>query len=147
MPEWIASHECTYLFSVSFLAATVVPMGSEWLLAALARQSDAWVLLVVVASIGNVLGSITTYAVGRYGGGPLTEKWLGVSGKQRDKAIRIYRKYGSWSLVLAFLPVIGDPLCFIGGMLRIPLSWFIILVTTGKSLRYLFVALAAMTYL
>lgn len=128
-----------YLFTVSFLAATLIPLGSEWLLAALIPHSSSPLFLVGVASAGNVLGALTTYAVGRYGGPALAETCLGISARNRERAGAFFRTYGSWSLLFSFLPVIGDPLCLIGGLFRVPLPLFFILVLTGKSLRYLLI--------
>lgn len=142
MPEWIIENQIIYLFSISFLAATLIPLGSEWLLVALVHQSSHPLFLVGVASCGNVLGALTTYLIGRYGGDHLSEKILGIKEKQRQKAFTYYKKYGSWSLLFSFLPVIGDPLCLIGGVFRVPMALFIPLVSTGKTLRYLFLAWA-----
>jgi membrane protein YqaA with SNARE-associated domain len=142
LPDWIIANDMVYLFSVSFLAATLIPLGSEWLLIALLPHSAAPLFLVGVASVGNVLGALTTYAVGRYGGGVLAEKCLGISDRDRQRAGAFFRTYGSWSLLFSFLPVIGDPLCLVGGLFRVPLPLFFILVFTGKSLRYLLIFLA-----
>ncbi|MBU1171557.1 MAG: DedA family protein [Proteobacteria bacterium] len=139
MPEWIIANEYLYLFLISFLASTLIPLGSEWLLAALVVDAANPIGLVCVASIGNVLGATTTYAIGRYGGGPLAEKLLGINAEKREKADAVYKKYGAWSLFFSFLPVIGDPLCLVGGFLRVPMALFFPLVLGGKSLRYLFV--------
>lgn len=142
MPEWVVEHQIIYLFSISFLAATLIPMGSEWLLVALVHQSDTPLFLVGVASCGNVLGALTTYVIGRYGGDHVSEKILGIKETQRLKAFSYYKKYGAWSLLFSFLPVIGDPLCLIGGIFRVPMALFLPLVFIGKSLRYLFLAWA-----
>lgn len=141
MPQWVLANDYTYLFVISFLAATFIPLGSEWLLAALIPHSSSPIFLVGVASIGNVMGAWTTYAIGRYGGGPCLEKLLGIKAQDREKATAYYKKYGSWSLLFSFLPIIGDPLCFIGGLLRVPVMIFLVLVSVGKSLRYLFILL------
>lgn len=142
MPEWIVANDALYLFSLSFLAATLIPLGSEWLLAALIPHSSSPLWLVGVASTGNVLGAMTTYAIGRYGGGMFAETYLGISPRDQERAGRYFKTYGSWSLLFSFLPIIGDPLCLIGGLFRVPLPLFFILVLTGKSLRYLAILLA-----
>jgi membrane protein YqaA with SNARE-associated domain len=131
------------LFCVSFLAATVLPIASEWLLAALvARQVDL-TAAVAIATTGNTLGAITTWAIGMWGGMWIMRRWLRISGSDRLRAERWYARWGSWSLLLAWLPVVGDPLCLVGGLLKVPLLRFTLLVATGKAARYVVVAWAA----
>ncbi|GAB6095377.1 YqaA family protein [Desulfatiferula olefinivorans] len=142
LPDWIIANDTAYLFTVGFLAATLIPLGSEWLLIALLPHSDSPLFLVAAAGAGNVLGALTTYAVGRYGGEALCERFLGISARDRERAGAFFKTYGSWSLLFSFLPVIGDPLCLIGGLFRVPLPLFFILVFTGKNLRYLLIFLS-----
>jgi len=131
------------LFCVSFLAATVLPVASEWLLAALVIQPVDMTDAVVVATIGNTLGAVTTWAVGVWGGLWITQRWLRVSETDRIRAENWYERWGTWSLLLAWAPVVGDPLCFVAGMFKVPLRRFIPLVAAGKAGRYLAVAWAA----
>lgn len=140
MLETMASYGYLYVFLVSFLAATVIPLGSEWLLAALLVQAYDPFALVLVATAGNVTGAMTTYLVGVYGGEWLICFVLRMSAKSREKAEGIYRRYGSWSLLLSWVPIIGDPLCLIGGMFKLEFLRFTILVTMGKLARYCVVA-------
>jgi membrane protein YqaA with SNARE-associated domain len=139
MPDFIVSNGYLYLFALSFLAATVIPVGSEWLLVALLLKSldPAW--LLVSATSGNTLGAWTTYLIGRHGGPFLTRRVLRISDESLDKAARRYRKYGSWSLLLSWLPIVGDPLCLVGGLFRTRVATFLILVLIGKAARYGFV--------
>ena len=131
------------LFCVSFLAATVLPIASEWLLAALvARQVDL-TAAVAIATMGNTLGAITTWAIGVWGGAWVIRRWLRISDSDRLRAERWYARWGSWSLLLAWLPIVGDPLCLVGGLLKVPLPRFTLLVATGKAARYVVVAWAA----
>jgi membrane protein YqaA with SNARE-associated domain len=131
------------LFCVSFLAATVLPIASEWLLAALVVQPVDITVAVVVATAGNTLGAMTTWAIGLWGGPWIMQRWLRISEKDRIRAESWYTRWGSWSLLMAWAPVVGDPLCLVAGMFNVPLTRFIPLVTAGKAGRYLVVAWAA----
>jgi len=128
------------LFAISFLAATVVPLGSEWLLIALLLQGLAPVPLVLTATAGNFLGALTTYLIGLYGGLWLIRRLLRIDERAQQRAERFFQRYGSWTLLLAWLPVIGDPLCLAGGLFRVPLFRFSLLVILGKLGRYAFIA-------
>ena len=131
------------LFCVSFLAATVLPIASEWLLAALVVQPVDITVAVVVATAGNTLGAMTTWAIGLWGGPWIMQRWLRISEKDRIRAESWYTRWGSWSLLMAWAPAVGDPLCLVAGMFNVPLTRFIPLVTAGKAGRYLVVAWAA----
>lgn len=125
------------MFASAFLAATILPLGSEIVFAALYFESISPVLLVTVASIGNVLGSLVNYALGR---GAL-RWWQGHraagQGAQIDAALARFKKWGAASLLLAWVPVIGDPLTVAAGVLRVRLWLFLLLVSIGKLGRYL----------
>jgi len=143
MADLLTSHGYPALFLLSFLASTVLPLGSEWLLAALIVKGHSPVLSIAVATAGNTLGACTTYAVGLYGGPFLIGRVLRISDTSRQKAERFYARYGSWSLLLSWVPVLGDPLCLVGGMLRVHLGRFSLLVLSGKLARYVVVGLVA----
>lgn len=140
MHDVIATYSYPALFLLSFLAATLLPLGSEWLLIAMLVQRHDPVATVAVATAGNYLGSCTSYALGIYGGNFLIRRVLRVSDNERQRAERFFTKYGSWSLLLAWLPVIGDPLCLVGGLLKIGFLRFSAFVATGKLARYAAVA-------
>lgn len=129
------------LFAVAFLAATVFPAQSEILLAGmvLAEHDPAWAL-VAVASAGNVLGSIVNWGLGRFIARFERRRWFPVGREQLAKAEGSYRRWGKWSLLLSWVPFIGDPLTVVAGVLREPLPAFIALVTTAKVGRYIVVA-------
>ncbi len=137
------SPEHTYaaLLIVSFLAATLLPLGSEWLLVALLLDGKTPALVVVIATIGNTLGGATNYLIGRWGGPWLIRKVLRIDPRQQLRAESWFERYGSLSLLLSWLPVVGDPLCLVAGTLRTSLLRFFVLVTTGKAFRYLTLAL------
>jgi len=131
------------LFGLSFLAATLVPLGSEWLVALLVAKGVSAVAVVAVATTGNVLGSLSTYWIGLWGATWLIDRWLRIDAQKMARARRFFRRYGSWSLLMAWLPGIGDPLCLVAGSLRFALVPFVLLVAAGKALRYGLVAAAA----
>jgi len=136
MSEFLVDYGLWSLFFISFCASTLLPLGSEWLLVALLLQGSNPLATVAIATLGNSLGAGTNYLIGFYGGDWLIEKILRVEKTRQHQAIRWFNRYGSWSLLLAWLPVIGDPLCLVAGMLKTPLLRFSLLVTTGKGLRY-----------
>lgn len=140
MPDLLTSYGYPSLFVLSFLASTLLPLGSEWLLAAMLLQRHDPVAVVVVATIGNYLGACTSYWIGVWGGSLLAEKLLRIDAAARERAERFFGRYGSWSLLLSWLPVVGDPLCLAGGLLRIPYLRFSLLVAAGKGARYATVA-------
>ena len=139
--ETITANGYIYLFLLSFLAATLIPLGSEWLLATLMVQGLDPTLLLVSATAGNVLGACTTFAIGLAGGTWCMEKLLRMDEKTRSRAERIYAKYGSLSLLFSWIPIIGDPLCLVGGLFRIGFARFATLVLVGKLARYTVVIL------
>lgn len=140
MEQLVGTYGYPTLFTVSFLAATILPIGSEWLLVAMVLQHFNPVSAVTVATAGNYLGALTTYLLGLIGSEFLIRKFFRIDTNQQEKAERFYRRYGSWSLLLSWLPVIGDPLCLAGGILKVPFARFSLLVLAGKSARYAVVA-------
>ncbi len=131
------------LLLVSFLAATILPVASEWLLVALVVQNVDPGAAVGIATLGNTLGAMTTWALGVWGGPYILQRWLRIDARDRRRAERWYGRWGSWSLLMAWAPVVGDPLCFVGGLLKVPLGRFILLVAAGKAARYAALAWAA----
>lgn len=136
MEAFLLDHGLPALFVISFLAATVIPLGSEWLLVALLLQGQASVPVVGVATLGNFLGACTTYGLGYWGSTFVAQKILRISEQEEGRAMAIYSRYGSWSLLFSWLPVIGDPLCLVAGSLRFRPLRFAILVFSGKLARY-----------
>jgi len=128
------------LFSISFLAATVLPFSSELSLAGLISTSNYDILLLlVVASFGNVLGSVFNWSLGFYSRNLSTKKWFPFKKTQIERSSKWFSKFGKWSLLFAWLPIVGDPLTFVAGLLRVRFLDFIILVAIGKVSRYLIV--------
>ncbi len=141
MEFFITDHGYLSLFLLSFLASTILPLGSEWLLVTMLLDGQNPGMSVAVATIGNTLGACTTYAIGLYGGTFLTTKVLRISDREKLRAEKIYRFGGSWTLLLSWLPVIGDPLCLVGGLFNIRFGQFLLLVCCGKFARYAAVSL------
>ncbi len=140
----IESAGYTSLFLSAFLAATVLPLSSEAVLAALVA-SDGFVLwlLVALASIGNTLGACVNWTLGRYCLHWQDRKWFPVSRPALERASRWFSRYGQYSLLFAWVPIAGDPLTVTAGLLKLHFSRFLLLVAVGKILRYVVVALAA----
>jgi membrane protein YqaA with SNARE-associated domain len=134
--EWLNQPGFVTLFIVSFLASTLLPLGSEWLLVMMLANGYEPLATVAVASAGNYLGAVTTYLIGMYGGAWLVIKVLRVSPEQQVRARNHYRRYGVYSLFFSWLPIVGDPLCMVGGVLRINFWLFTLLVASGKFVRY-----------
>lgn len=140
MEELLLAYGFPALFLLSFLAATLLPLGSEWMLALLLLKGFDPAASVALATLGNTLGALTTYAVGLWGGPFLVGRVLRVDAAAVKRAESFYARLGSWSLLFSWLPVVGDPLCLAGGVLRIGFRRFLLLVAAGKLLRYTVVA-------
>lgn len=140
MPELLTDHGLLSLFLLSLCASTLIPIGSEWLLVALLLQGEDATAAVLVATIGNSLGGASSYLVGRLGSDWLAEKVLRITSSRRERSEALFEKYGSWSLFFSWLPIVGDPLCLVGGLLKIHFGRFSLLVVSGKGVRYLVVA-------
>lgn len=123
------------LFAVSFLAATLLPLGSEALLLYDISQNHSLILLWSFATVGNTLGSIFNYWLGLKGEEYLEKKGH-VSTEKMDKSRGFFAKYGGWTLLLSWVPIIGDPLTFIAGVLRYNFKYFTLIVFLAKGLRY-----------
>ena len=128
------------LFISAFAAATILPAQSEALLAyQVSISPDGVVPLVAVATLGNVLGATFNWCLGRLTENLRAKKWFPVNEKQLQKAERFYGRYGRYSLLLSWVPIIGDPITIVAGILREPLLSFVLLVTIAKCARYVFV--------
>jgi len=125
------------LFASAFLSATLLPGSSEAVLSGLLiqGQSDP-VLLLLFATAGNVLGSFFNWICGVYLMHFQDRKWFPASARQIEKVTVWYHKYGIWSLLFAWAPIIGDPLTVVAGLMRAPLPLFLLFVTIGKLARY-----------
>lgn len=126
------------LFGIAFLAATLVPAQSELTLAGLlaAGRYDPW-LLVAAATAGNVLGSLVNWAIGRFLHEHRDHEWFPVPRGALDRAERSFVRWGAWTLLFSWLPLVGDPLTLVAGLLRMRLRLFLPLVLVAKAGRYL----------
>ena len=107
------------LFVISFLAATILPFSSELTLAGLIATSNYDnLLLLIVASLGNILGSVVNWALGFYSSNLTTKKWFPFKETQIENSSKWFSKFGRWSLLFAWVPVIGDPLTLVAGLFR-----------------------------
>jgi len=125
------------LFFAAFGAATLLPMQSEAVLVGLliSGHYSLW-LLLLVATLGNVLGSVVNWLLGRSVERFKTRRWFPVSASHLEKARTHYQRWGHWSLLFSWVPIIGDPLTLVAGVMREPLWRFLLLVTLAKGLRY-----------
>ena len=127
------------LLIISFLAATILPLSSELVLSTmLLTDSFDKYLLLVVASFGNIFGSSVNWYLGKKILIFKDKKWFPVNKKQIAKSEMYFKKYGIWSLLLAWVPIIGDPLTVIAGVLRVNFFTFLLLVSISKTSRYIF---------
>jgi membrane protein YqaA with SNARE-associated domain len=129
------------LFASAFVAATLLPAQSEAVLAGLLIDGRYPVLLLLaVASAGNVLGAVVNWLLGRGLERFRDRAWFPVKGATFEKAQRWYQRYGKWSLLASWAPFIGDPLTVAAGVMREPLPVFVLLVTLAKVGRYIVLA-------
>ncbi|WXL25185.1 YqaA family protein [Ectopseudomonas mendocina] len=126
------------LFISALAAASLLPLQSEAVLVALllADEYPAW-LLVLIASVGNTLGSLINWGIGRYIERFRNKSWFPVSEQRLLNAQFFYRRYGRWSLLLSWMPVIGDPLTLVAGLMKERMGIFLLLVSVAKTARYL----------
>lgn len=132
--------EYSLLFLSAFAAATILPFSSEAFLYVLLQSAPSPVLPVVIATAGNVLGSCVNWWLGREILRLRHKAWFYFDAKQIEKAQAWFGRYGLWTLLLAWVPVLGDPLTLIAGVMRVRFGLFLALVTLGKLGRYLFIA-------
>lgn len=134
------------LFAASFLAATVFPAQSELLLAGM-LVSGAYDegLLLLVATAGNTAGACVNWLLGRFIQSLESRRWFPVSPAKLARAEKWYRKWGKWSLLLSWAPLIGDALTVLAGIARVPMTTFVALVAIAKGGRYLVLAYAVVT--
>ncbi|MFM2483863.1 YqaA family protein [Celerinatantimonas yamalensis] len=128
------------LFSSSFLAATILPFYSEVILYAMLTQGDHIVLLVAIASLGNTLGSVVNWYLGKFILRFKGKRWFYFKDQQIERMQYWFQRYGQWCLLFAWLPIGGDALTLVAGIMKVRLSIFLILVGIGKSVRYIAVA-------
>ncbi|MEP1587267.1 MAG: YqaA family protein [Tateyamaria sp.] len=136
------------LFLSAFVAATILPMQSEAVLVGLLiAEIHPALFLVLVATTGNVLGSVINWYLGRHLLKYKTNRWFPCSQTQLERAQSWYGRYGRWTLLGSWLPVVGDPLTVVAGLMREPISSFVVLVTIAKAARYIGLATVTLAWL
>ena len=121
------------VFLSAFVAATLLPAQSEAVLSFYILSAPQTVFaLILVATVGNVLGSVVNWIVGFYATRFQNRKWFPATPSQMQRAEKFYRKYGRYSLLLSWVPFIGDPITVIAGVLREPILSFLLLVTIAN---------------
>ena len=136
------------LFSAALLAATLLPAQSELVLAGLLLAGKQPVFaLITVATVGNVLGSAINWWLGRYLQHFQNRRWFPIKPAVLQKAAGWYHRYGRWSLLLSWVPIIGDPLTLAAGVLREPFFSFLGIVTVAKLARYLTIATITLNWI
>ena len=129
-----------FLFIAAFGAATLLPLQSEAVLLGLFVEGNYTPkLLILVASIGNILGSCVNWWLGVKIEHYKNKKWFPISEYKMKKAQKIYQKYGCWSLLLSWVPIIGDPITLIAGLLKENFLRFFLIVSLAKTGRYIFI--------
>lgn len=129
------------VFLSALVAATILPAQSEAVLVYhLTQRPDQVILLVATASLGNVLGSVINWVLGRFLRGCQNHKWFPASPEKLAQAQQIYDRYGRFSLLLSWVPIIGDPITVVAGIMREPLIRFVVWVSIAKAGRYIVLA-------
>ncbi|WP_237214410.1 YqaA family protein [Falsiroseomonas oryziterrae] len=133
------------LFAVALGAASILPMQSEPVLVALLllAEQPVWAL-VAVASLGNTLGSCVNWLLGRWVERYRDRRWFPVPPDKLARAEGWYHRWGRWSLLMSWAPIVGDPLTVISGVLREPFWSFLLLVAIAKTGRYVVLTLATL---
>ena len=125
------------------MVATIIPFGSEaYFITLLSLDKYNHFILFVVVSVGNVLGSLFNWICGFYINFFIKKSWFPINNKIIDRGNKLFTKYGKWSLLISWFPLVGDPITFAAGTLRYPIIPFLVLVSIGKVGRYLIIYLS-----
>lgn len=125
------------------MVATIIPFGSEvYFITLLSLEKYNHFILFLVVSVGNVLGSLFNWICGFYINFLIKKSWFPINNKIIDRGNKLFIKYGKWSLLISWFPLIGDPITFAAGTLRYPIIPFLVLVSIGKVGRYLIIYLS-----
>ena len=129
------------LFLSAFLAATLIPAQSELSLGYLVINTDySMVLLVAVASLGNTTGATINWFIGRGVARSVVRSEKIKTSMHYWPIVNRYKKYGQWTLLLSWAPIIGDPITVIAGIIKVPLKTFLLIVALAKTSRYVVIA-------
>ena len=136
------------LFISAFGAATLLPLQSEAVLVTLLlKEQYSALLLIGIATLGNVLGSCVNWWLGLKIEQFKHRKWFPVSEKRLQQAQSFYHKYGFYSLLLSWAPIIGDPITLVAGLFKENFWRFLGIVIIAKAGRYLFIYWVVMGFI
>ena len=135
------------LFLSAFGAATLLPGASEIAVVAMLEKEFSVFWVLIVATAGNSLGSAVNWVLGRYLTRFEDRRWFPFKPETLHRSQAWFQKYGVWSLLFAWLPIGGDALTFIAGVMRVRFGLFLLLTTLGKGARYTVVYLIYSGYL
>jgi membrane protein YqaA with SNARE-associated domain len=129
-----------WMFAAALIAGTFLPFlpaSSELALAGMltAGTGQPWVL-VAMATTGNLVGSVINFFFGRYVSGLTDRRWFPATEAQMKRASAQFQRYGVWILLMSWMPVLGDLITVIAGLLRTEFKLFLVLTAIGKFLRY-----------
>jgi len=127
------------LFLSAFISATLLPMGSEVFVVGLINEGYPLEQIILVATLGNTLGALTSYVIGRYG------RRYGRAIKTSERVQRYYDRFGIYTLLLSWVPIIGDAFPLLAGWFRANITAVIVLITIAKFTRYLVLALITLS--
>jgi membrane protein YqaA with SNARE-associated domain len=139
--------EYLVLFTWSILSASAIPIGSEPYFIAIIVQKKVLLIPIIVAALGNIIGGLSTFWIGYKSGDIIAKKLSSDNQKQYDKASRIIEKYGSFAMIISWVPIIGDIIVALGGVLKTPIAASIFWMSIGKFLRYLLIGLTTIRVL
>lgn len=128
------------LFFSALIAATLLPFYSEAFLYWVLQESPSMIIPLLIATTGNVLGACINWWLGREILRFKDRRWFYFNDTQIARAQQGFQRYGKWTLLLSWLPLLGDPLTLIAGMMKVRFRVFLLLVTLGKASRYLLIA-------
>ena len=140
MNDFLFNYGYLSLFISAFLAASLIPLSPEILIAMMYSTHSFWGILIV-ATVGSFIGSITTYVLGYWGIQKIPGKFEIISPEKYEKGLKLFKKYGAWTLLFISIPIIGDAFAFIAGAVRYNFRNFSVLVIIGKFTRFLLVLL------
>ncbi|WNY28230.1 hypothetical protein MmiEs2_04140 [Methanimicrococcus stummii] len=126
------------LFTSAFLAASLIPLSPEVLIAMMCKTHSFWTI-AIVATVGSYLGSVTTYVLGYWGLQKISNRFEIISPEKYEKGLKLFEKYGAWILLFTSVPIIGDAFVFVAGAVRYDFKKFSVLTIIGKFIRFILV--------
>ena len=140
MNDFLFNYGYLSLFISALVAASLIPLSPEVLIALMFKTHNFWAMLII-ATAGSYLGSVTTYLFGYFGIYKISNRFEIISREKYEKGLKLFEKYGAWMLLFTSVPVIGDVFPFVGGAVRYDFKKFSILILIGKFVRFALVLL------